>query len=214
MTRQMLLDEVQRPSSEANSSLTSFDTQLTEIVAHLTRASDSKKGEISAMKAVKKYAAICLWKFGAESPTSPLLPHGKDPLEDFDYNSLQPDPTARKLQELLDTYAHQLASSGRYFICTAIVQFLPALEHCWALSLFPSWFPSQLVSSHYSSLPPSTGVHDHRLLPPNFSTTAVFLHLLEFTITDSCLRISSSSSSSTSSTINPSELVYPELVFP
>ncbi|KZV33770.1 hypothetical protein F511_09441 [Dorcoceras hygrometricum] len=34
----------------------------------------------------------------------------------------------------------------------------------------------------------------------------------EFTITDSCLRISSSSSSSfTSSTINPSELVYPEL---
>ncbi|KZV23738.1 (-)-alpha-terpineol synthase [Dorcoceras hygrometricum] len=34
-------------------------------------------------KAVKKYAAICLWNFGAESPTSPFIPHGKDPLEDL-----------------------------------------------------------------------------------------------------------------------------------
>ncbi|KZV45234.1 putative cytosolic oligopeptidase A [Dorcoceras hygrometricum] len=35
-------------------------------------------------KAVKKeYAAICLWKFGAESPISPLLPLEKDPLEDL-----------------------------------------------------------------------------------------------------------------------------------
>ncbi|KZV27150.1 hypothetical protein F511_27269 [Dorcoceras hygrometricum] len=55
------------------------------------------------------------------------------------------------------------------------------------------------------NLPPSAGVHDHRLLPPYlFFFYGFHLELIKL-LTDS------SSSSSTSSTINPTEL-YPELV--
>ncbi|KZV35237.1 hypothetical protein F511_09470 [Dorcoceras hygrometricum] len=42
---QMLLTEVQRSTSEINSSLASFGSQLAEIVAHITKAGDANKGE-------------------------------------------------------------------------------------------------------------------------------------------------------------------------
>ncbi|KZV44926.1 hypothetical protein F511_33295 [Dorcoceras hygrometricum] len=39
--------------------------------------------ECCMQKAIKKYAVICLWNFEAEYPTSPIIPHEKDPLEDL-----------------------------------------------------------------------------------------------------------------------------------
>ncbi|KZV38364.1 hypothetical protein F511_16031 [Dorcoceras hygrometricum] len=49
------------------------------------------------------YAAICLWKFGAKSHTSPLLLHRKYPLEDLIlYLVYRPDPIALKMRKLLN----------------------------------------------------------------------------------------------------------------
>ncbi|KZV50249.1 putative acyl-activating enzyme 5, peroxisomal [Dorcoceras hygrometricum] len=45
--KQVLLDEVHRSSSEINSSLASFGSQLANIVTHIMKASDAKKGKSS-----------------------------------------------------------------------------------------------------------------------------------------------------------------------
>ncbi|KZV42369.1 hypothetical protein F511_17858 [Dorcoceras hygrometricum] len=49
-TRLLLLDEVQKSSSEVNSSLTSLSSQLAEIEAHVKRDGDAKKGEGSSSR--------------------------------------------------------------------------------------------------------------------------------------------------------------------
>ncbi|KZV21314.1 hypothetical protein F511_06141 [Dorcoceras hygrometricum] len=110
---------------------------------------------------------------------------GPQPLWLRNHNS---GPAQRIMVKRLATSPHDplacfcsaLLRAGCYFICTALVQLFLAFEHCWLVF--------QLVSSF---------------------TTAIFLHLrghLELLkiLTDYCLRISSSSSSFTSSTINPS----------
>ncbi|KZV21414.1 hypothetical protein F511_14946 [Dorcoceras hygrometricum] len=52
-------------------------------LAQSVRSTKQMLLHLSLLKVVKKYAVIFLWKFGPESPTSPLLSHGKDPLEDL-----------------------------------------------------------------------------------------------------------------------------------
>ncbi|KZV58369.1 hypothetical protein F511_15156 [Dorcoceras hygrometricum] len=63
---------------QATVTLTSVDSYRSKPADTLTSLTPQND-----IKDVKKYAAICLWNFGAESPTSPRLLHGKDPLEDL-----------------------------------------------------------------------------------------------------------------------------------
>ncbi|KZV55131.1 la-related protein 1B-like [Dorcoceras hygrometricum] len=49
------------------------------------------------------YAVVCLWKFGLQCPTSPLLPPRKVPLEDLIYTSCTdqiPQPAAARTPRL------------------------------------------------------------------------------------------------------------------
>ncbi|KZV32087.1 hypothetical protein F511_32979 [Dorcoceras hygrometricum] len=49
------------------------------------------------------YAVVCLWKFGLQCPTYPLLPHRKVPLEDLIYTSCTdpiPQPAAARTPRL------------------------------------------------------------------------------------------------------------------
>ncbi|KZV43722.1 hypothetical protein F511_18838 [Dorcoceras hygrometricum] len=80
----------------------------------------------SSKKAINKYDAICLWKFGAESPTSYLLPHRKDPLEDL----ITAASTATRFNNpqatrTLATYAHQHAS----YVSTTLLLRLSEKDH-------------------------------------------------------------------------------------
>ncbi|KZV48256.1 hypothetical protein F511_29614 [Dorcoceras hygrometricum] len=60
-TRQFLLDEVQKSSSEVNSSLAPFGSQLEEIIAQLTRACDTEKEERSGRKESSSSNKGCRW---------------------------------------------------------------------------------------------------------------------------------------------------------
>ncbi|KZV31056.1 chloride channel protein CLC-a-like [Dorcoceras hygrometricum] len=65
---------------------------------------------------------ICLWKFGAQSPTSPFFRNGKDPLEDFDYNDPRCNPLRRPLAARTPSHttAHQSAN------CVCLTHFFTA----------------------------------------------------------------------------------------
>ncbi|KZV45272.1 hypothetical protein F511_16855 [Dorcoceras hygrometricum] len=80
-------------------------------------------------KAVKKYAAICLWKFGAGSPTSPLLPQGKDPLEDLitaaSAATRSDSPQAARTPSHLCTPARKLLTHWEVFLSKLVSRYLP-----------------------------------------------------------------------------------------
>ncbi|KZV36930.1 hypothetical protein F511_16625 [Dorcoceras hygrometricum] len=57
-SRQLLLDEVRNSSSEINSSLVAFGSQLAEMIAHITRAGDAKRGKVAAVEDKGKAAVV------------------------------------------------------------------------------------------------------------------------------------------------------------
>ncbi|KZV22212.1 hypothetical protein F511_27590 [Dorcoceras hygrometricum] len=95
-------------------------------------------------KAVKKYATIYLWKFGAESPTSPLLPQWKDPLEDLITSaSAATRSDSSQAARTLATYAHQ-----QHFFYVSLAC---ALAHTWAQSQLAHQLPPDCANSRLST---------------------------------------------------------------
>ncbi|KZV56918.1 acylaminoacyl-peptidase-related protein [Dorcoceras hygrometricum] len=69
---QLLLDEVQHSSSEVISSVAFFGSQLAEMIAHITRAGDAKKGKIVAAKENGEISSSCRTEDGFEEEMSQL----------------------------------------------------------------------------------------------------------------------------------------------
>ncbi|KZV16358.1 basic form of pathogenesis-related protein 1-like [Dorcoceras hygrometricum] len=93
----------------SSSRLVKLINHSTRLIWHPSTYLESIPVECKALWVLVRSPLRVSLKFGAESPTSHLLPQRKDPLEDLIlYLVYRPDPIARKLQELLATNTHQL----------------------------------------------------------------------------------------------------------
>ncbi|KZV55385.1 hypothetical protein F511_03866 [Dorcoceras hygrometricum] len=152
--------------------------QLAELVNHLKEPGDANNGE------------------GGQS--------GSRPGEGSGRQGEGPSSTRVHVRQLVSILVcaemvNTLLRAGCFFNCTALVLFFPALIHSCSCTFLGSELVSQLVSF------PTGFFFHYRNLPPRFLWYRMACDLLSsyasilFMITDSCLRIYSSSSSSPSS---------------